>query len=162
MALRILVTGGTFDKTYEPFEEALLFERTHIPEMLAHGRCAPVPAVETLMLVDSAHMTEGQRNVIVQRCGNCLEDRIVITHGTSTMLKTAQRLGQQNYGKTIVLTGAMVPRSVENSDATFNFAFALGSALALPRGTYVAMNGRAFSWNKVYKDERSGTFHSLR
>ena len=156
--LRIFVTGGTFDKVHDPLRECLAFGKTHIPEMLGIGRNTGSITVEELMLVDSLEMTDEQRNKILEKCRDCDENRAVITHGTSTMVETARLLGEKVKGKTIVLTGAMVPHSVKNSDATFNLAYALGAAQSLPEGVYIAMNGRVFSWDNVRKMPETGKF----
>src|SRR5918992_5209970 len=107
--IRILVTGGTFDKEYDEIGGTLFFKETHVHEMLRLGRCRAPVTVETLMLVDSLHMTAADRARIAERCRSAPEDRIVITHGTDTMVETARALAEAVSGKTIVLTGAMVP-----------------------------------------------------
>jgi L-asparaginase len=157
-ALRILVTGGTFDKDYHELEGRLLFRATHVEEMLRLGRCKLAVEVETLMLIDSLEMTDTDRARILAACKRAKEERIVITHGTDTMEVTARALGAANLAKTIVLTGAMVPYTFGSSDGLFNLGSALAFAQALPAGTYVAMNGRSLPWNDVRKNKRTGVF----
>ncbi len=159
--IRVLVTGGTFDKVYHPTLEQLIFEETHVPEILKLGRNRTDVVVEQLMLKDSLYMTDEDRQLILRKCQSCLEDRLLVTHGTGTMVETAQKLGQSLEGKTVVLTGAMVPYSVKGSDAVFNFAFAYSLALYLPAGVYIAMNGRKFYWDNVRKNTRLGEFEEL-
>src|SRR6185437_8373172 len=114
--IRILVTGGTFDKEYNELTGELFFKETHLPDMLRLGRCHLNVEVETLMMIDSLQMTDEGRATILERCLAAAEKRIVITHGTDTMENTAAVLGKNVTGKTIVLTGAMVPYTFGSSD----------------------------------------------
>lgn len=161
MSIRIFVTGGTFDKEYDELRGRLLFQDTHVPEMLRLGRCRVEVSVRTLMMVDSLDMSEEDRATIVDHCRRCDEDRIVITHGTDTMVDTARALAAGALGKTIVLTGAMVPYAFGSSDGLFNLGSALSFAQLLPPGIYVAMNGRCFPWDDVRKNRETGTFETL-
>ena len=148
--LRILVTGGTIDKIYDATEGRLGFERTLVLEMLRQGRVAlPDDRVQTVLLKDSLEMLDADRAAIAAACLASAEERLVITHGTDTMVLTAQYLARSVRGRTIVLTGAMVPFSVSHSDALFNFGFAIAAARLLPHGVYVAMNGCVFPWDRV-------------
>ena len=158
--VRILVTGGTFDKEYNERDASLFFRKTHVPEMLALGRCRVSAAVETLMMVDSLHMTAADRGKVLAACRRCLEKRIVVTHGTDTMAETARLLGRELSGKTVVLTGAMVPYKFGSSDGLFNLGSAISFAQCLPAGVYVAMNGRAFDWDKVRKNRVKSEFEA--
>ena len=156
--IRLFVTGGTFDKEYDEINGKLFFKDSHVSEMLRLGRCTYPVEVRTLMMIDSLEMTEADRNLILQHCRQTSEDRIVITHGTDTMAKTAELLGTHIQNKTVVLTGAMIPYKFGSSDGLFNLGSAIGMAQALPPGVYVAMNGRCFSWNNVQKDRETGFF----
>ncbi len=158
MTIRILVTGGTFDKEYNELEGTLFFKETHLPEMLALGRSRVKTEVSTLMMIDSLEMTDGHRRKILEACRSARENRIVITHGTDTMEVTARVLGQAALGKTIVLTGAMVPYKFGSSDGLFNLGSALALGQILPAGVYLAMNGRCFAWDNVHKDRKKGVF----
>src|SRR5687767_12305975 len=109
MAIRIFVTGGTFDKEYDEITGRLFFKETHVVEMLRLGRSRVDVAVTTLMMIDSLDMQDAQRALIVERCRDAAEDRIVVTHGTDTMVETAAALASGLTDKTIILTGAMVP-----------------------------------------------------
>ena len=159
--IRIFVTGGTFDKTYDEIEGALAFGDTHLNEMLRLGRCEVEVSVRTLMMVDSMAMTADDRAVIVRNCLTCEESRIVVTHGTDTMVETATALAAGVPGKTIVLTGAMVPYAFGSSDGLFNLGSALSFAQVLPPGVYVAMNGRHFAWDRVRKNRETGVFEEI-
>ena len=161
MAIKILVTGGTFDKEYDEIAGKLYFNHTHVPEILQLGRSNLAIDVDSLMMIDSLEMTDENRGLIVKHCGDCKEERIVITHGTDTMEITARELGLANLNKTIVLTGAMVPYKFGSSDGLFNLGSALAFVQSLPKGVYVAMNGRYFYWNNVKKNKASGIFEEL-
>ena len=156
--IRILVTGGTFDKEYDEIAGELFFKQTHVGAMLKLGRCRLPVTIETLMLIDSLQMTDAERELILRRVLDAPEKRIVITHGTDTVARTAAAIGRKLTGKTMVLTGAMVPYQFGSSDGMFNLGTALGFAQTLPPGVYVAMNGRYFLWNAVHKNRRLGVF----
>jgi L-asparaginase len=160
MTIRLFITGGTFDKSYDEIEGRLHFKDTHVQEMLRLGRCRVPVEVRTLMMIDSLEMTEADRQLILQSCRSAAEERIVVTHGTDTMTDTARVLGEAGLPKTIVLTGAMVPYAFGSSDGLFNLGSALSFVQALPRGVYVAMNGRCFAWNDVVKNRELGVFES--
>src|SRR3982751_1124170 len=156
--IRIFVTGGTFDKEYNELTGELFFQETHVPEMLRLGRSHLDLEIEKLMMIDSLQMTGDDRQRILDRCRECAESHIVITHGTDTMEQTAEVLGRSIAGKTIVLTGAMVPYTFGSSDGMFNLGTALAFVQTLREGVYVAMNGKCFTWNNVRKDRKQGTF----
>jgi L-asparaginase len=157
-ALRILVTGGTFDKDYHELEGRLHFRESHVPEMLRLGRCHVPLTVETLMLIDSLEMGDADRARILEACRRAPEQRVVITHGTDTLELTARAIGEAGLPKTVVLTGAMVPYTFGSSDGLFNLGSALAFAQALPSGTWVAMNGRCLPWDHVRKNRSTGVF----
>ena len=161
MSIRVLVTGGTFDKEYDELSGKLDFGSTHVPEMLRLGRCLLDVAVETLLMIDSLEMTETDRGRVVERCVECAETQIIVTHGTDTMVDTAAAIARVVRGKTVVLTGAMVPYAFGSSDGLFNLGSALSFVQVLPPGVYVAMNGRWFDWNAVRKDRARGVFEAV-
>jgi len=156
--IRIFITGGTFDKNYNELSGELFFKDSHLPEMLKLGRCNLDVEVRTLMMIDSLQMTAEDRQIILQQCRSAPESRIVITHGTDTMVETAAVLARGVTGKTIVLTGAMIPYKFGSSDGLFNLGSALAFAQTLPAGVYVAMNGRYFEWDRVRKNRQTGMF----
>jgi L-asparaginase len=156
--IRIFVTGGTFDKTYDEIEGKLTFGDTHLNEMLRLGRSQVDVSVRTLMMVDSLAMSADDRAIIVRNCLTCEESRLVVTHGTDTMVDTAAALAAGVPGKTIVLTGAMVPYAFGSSDGLFNLGSAISFAQVLPPGVYIAMNGRHFAWDRVRKNRETGVF----
>jgi len=158
MAIQLLVTGGTFDKEYNEIDGSLYFKDTHVREMLELGRCRVDVKVRTLMMVDSLELTDSDRDAIAENCRKSAEDRIVITHGTDTMIDTARVLAAGVRGKTIVLTGAMIPYAFGSSDGLFNLGSALSFVQVLPPGVYLAMNGEIFDWDRVRKNRERGCF----
>lgn len=161
MSVRILITGGTFDKEYNEIDGSLYFRKTHMQEMLALGRCRLPCEITRLMLKDSLEMNEQDRELIQRTCRESEEERIVITHGTDTMMETAAVIARQKFDKTIVLTGAMIPYAFGSSDGLFNLGSALSFVQVLPRGVYIAMNGNVFDWDKVRKNRSLGRFEPL-
>jgi len=161
MAIRVFVTGGTFDKEYDEIRGVLDFGESHLPEMLRRGRCALDLELRTLMMVDSLEMSDQDRELIVRGCQRVPEERIVVTHGTDTMVDTARALAEGVTGKTVVLTGAMVPYAFGSSDGLFNLGSALSFVQSLPEGIYIAMNGRYFPWDDVRKNRETGRFERL-
>ncbi|EIJ45386.1 cytoplasmic L-asparaginase I protein [Herbaspirillum sp. GW103] len=161
MSLRIIATGGTFDKHYDEIAGQLGFSESHLPDVIARARITTDVSLETLRLLDSLEMQDGDRQRVLQACQASTQQAIVIIHGTDTMQQTAQVLGPALTDKTVVLTGAMIPYEIANSDAFFNFGFACGVAQVLPPGVYVAMNGRIFAWNKVAKNRSAGVFEPI-
>lgn len=158
MTIKILVTGGTFDKEYNSLTGQLSFEKTHVHEMLRLGRSRLNVKITTVMMIDSLSMTAAHRKKILTNCRNSPEDRILITHGTDTMTETAKLLGQRIKNKTIVLTGAMIPYAFGSSDGLFNLGSALAFLQVLPPGVYISMNGKYFSWDNVKKNKEIGLF----
>lgn len=161
MSIRIIVTGGTFDKKYDEIEGQLTFKESQLPKILRQVRVTVPITFEINQLVDSLYMTAEDRQSILSACQASKEDQIIITHGTDTMVDTAQILGQAELNKSIVLTGAMIPYSVFGSDALFNLGSSVSVVQLLPVGVYVVMNGRVFSWDNVQKDRRQGVFEPL-
>lgn len=161
MALRIIATGGTFDKHYDEIAGKLTFAASHLPQVIQRARITTEIALEELPLLDSLDMQDIDRRRVLASCTHAAEAAIVIIHGTDTMRETAAVLGAAALEKTIVVTGAMIPYSIANSDALFNFGFACGVAQALPHGVYVAMNGKIFAWDKVEKNRVAGVFEPL-
>ena len=156
--IRILVTGGTFDKEYDELTGRLFFRETHVPEMLRLGRNRLQVEVETVMMIDSLDMDDAGRRAIVARSAAAGERAILVTHGTDTMVETAGALAAAGLDKTIVLTGAMVPYAFGSSDGLFNLGSALSFVQVLPPGVYIAMNGQHFRWDRVRKNRSTGVF----
>jgi L-asparaginase len=162
MAIRIFITGGTFDKEYNELNGQLYFKDTHMSDLLEMGRNRIDVEIRTLMMIDSLEMTDEDRELIAHQCNQCEETQIVITHGTDTMSHTAKWLAESVKNKTIVLTGAMIPIKFGSSDGLFNLGSALAFAQTLPPGVYVAMNGRYFNWDNVRKNRQTGVFEETK
>ena len=162
MAIRIFITGGTFDKEYNELNGQLYFKDTHLADLLDMGRSRVPAEIRTLMMVDSLEMTDEDRELILHQCLHCEETQIVITHGTDTMSETAGVIAKKIKDKTIILTGAMIPIKFGSSDGLFNLGSALAFAQTLPAGVYIAMNGRYFNWDNVKKNKQTGIFEELK
>jgi L-asparaginase len=162
MAIRIFITGGTFDKEYNELNGQLYFKDTHLQELLSLGRSQVPVEIRTLMMIDSLEMTDHDRELIAHQCNSCEEGKIVITHGTDTMAETAEMLAKKVKNKTVVLTGAMIPIKFGSSDGLFNLGSALAFAQTLSNGIYVAMNGRYFHSDNVRKNKETGVFEEIK
>lgn len=160
--IKLIITGGTFDKEYNELNGELFFRETHLHEMLKLGRSRVPVKAKTLLMIDSLFMTAAHRRKVLAECLASKEKRIVITHGTDTMPETAGLLGRKIKDKTVVLTGAMVPYKFGSSDGMFNLGSALSFAQTLPPGVYIAMNGRYFNWDNVRKNKAKGEFEEIR
>ncbi len=159
--IHFIATGGTFEKHYNALNGELVFTQTHLPAMLARARVTVPYSCETVCLLDSLEMQEAHRLKVLDACQNSGAKRIVIVHGTDTMPETAAVLGNAGLGKTVVLTGAMVPYEFKGSDAFFNFGAAVSAVQLLPEGVYIVMNGRVFDWNHVRKNRQIGKFEAV-
>jgi L-asparaginase len=160
--IQVFITGGTFDKEYNMLNGSLYFRDTHVHEMFAQGRNSAPLSIRTLMMIDSLDMTDSDRDLIVSNCARSTAQHILLTHGTDTMVKTATAIAAADLSdKTIVLTGAMIPYKFGSSDGFFNLGSALAFAQTLPAGVYIVMHGRAFVWNNVRKNTKTGYFEEL-
>ncbi|BBN59645.1 asparaginase domain-containing protein [Hydrogenovibrio marinus] len=161
--LLLLVTGGTLDKNYNALSGELEFSSTHAPQMLSQAN-ASLHSVQTLMLKDSLDMTQADRKTIAEACIKALQQKIVITHGTDTMTDTAHYLKAcpELADKVIVLTGAMRPFMLGDSDASFNLGTAIMAANLSENGVYITMNGIRFEADDVCKNKSLGIFERLR
>ena len=161
--IQVFVTGGTFDKEYNYITGQLYFKDSHLSKMFERGRCILDIDLKTLMMIDSLEMTKADRDIISHNCQRCESEKILITHGTDTMVETAAFLAREAIkGKTIVLTGAMIPYAFgTSSDGFFNLGSALAFVQILEPGVYVVMNGRYFNWNNVRKNQKTGYFEEI-
>ncbi len=161
-SIKIIITGGTFDKEYNELTGELYFKETHLFEMLKLGRSRLNLNIKRLMMIDSLQMNDEHRNEIIENCTNTEATKIIITHGTDTMVETAALLAKENIDKTIVLTGAMIPYQFGSSDGLFNLGSSLAFVQTLPSGVYISMNGKFFNWDNVRKNKEIGEFEPLR
>ena len=162
--IRIITTGGTFDKQYNPIEGQLTFIDSQLPKILKDSRCTSSIVLECPIAIDSLDMNEQQRKEIVSSMLNSPEEKVIVIHGTDTMTKTAElalKEKKSDDNHTIVFTGAMVPYSLKDSDAVYNLGGAQIAVQLLPKGIYICMNGRIFDAGKVYKDKEAGIFREI-
>lgn len=162
MSIRLFVTGGTFDKEYNELNGELFFKDTHLNEILKLGRSKVQVEVRTLMMIDSMLLTDDDRELIATNCKKATEGKIIITHGTDTMVETAKVIAGIVKDKTIVLTGAMIPYKFGSSDGLFNIGAAIAFVQTLPPGVYIAMNGRYFNWDNCRKNKQIGEFEEIK
>ncbi len=162
MAIRIFVTGGTFDKEYNELNGQLYFKDTHLHEMLKLGRAKVPVEIRTLMMIDSVELTDSDRELIALNCMKADENKIIVTHGTDTMVETAKVIAEKVKDKTIVLTGAMIPYKFGSSDGLFNLGSAIAFVQTLAPGVYISMNGRIFTWDNCRKNREVGEFEEIR
>ena len=160
--IKIFATGGTFDKEYDEISGKLFFKETHLHELLNLGRSQLNVKIETLMMVDSLEMTNSEKNCIVEKCKKEKTNRIIITHGTDTMVDTANLIAKHIHDKTIILTGAMIPIKFGSSDGLFNLGSALSFIQVIKPGVYITMNGRYFKWDNVSKNKKIGVFERIK
>ena len=160
MTIKLLLTGGTIDKHYNELNGDLGFSETHIEEMLKQARCHVGLSIQQVMLKDSLEMQGIDRGQVLKACLASSESQIVITHGTDTMVDTAEVLGHKIKDNTIVLLGAMIPFTLKASDALFNLGCAISAVQCLSAGVYITMNGKVFPWNDVKKNKVVGRFES--
>src|SRR3989344_1195176 len=147
--LRIIETGGTIDEDHADSTGKSIFTETHVPEMLLKADIAAGVVTDLLMMKDSSDVTDEDRQLILERCKSSPETKVIVTHGTNTMVETAEVLGKSISDKVVILVGAFIPYVREGSDALSNLKFAIENVRRLPLGVYVAMNGSVFLWNNV-------------
>lgn len=161
MHITIFTTGGTIDKVYFDAKSDYEVGEPLIGEMLREANVAFDFTVETLFQKDSLDLTEADRAVIVDTVQAAAGEHIVITHGTDTMVQTAQAIEAAGTGKVVVLVGALNPARFRGSDAVFNIGFAMAAVQTLASGVYVAMNGRVFTPDRVRKNRAANQFEAV-
>ncbi|HEY3900102.1 MAG TPA: asparaginase domain-containing protein [Chthoniobacter sp.] len=155
--IHFLTTGGTIDKVYFDATSEYEVGPPHVAEVLREGNATFDHTIEAVLAKDSLDLTDSDRASIRRHVESCPGDRVIITHGTDTMVETARSLSGIP-GKTIVLTGAMQPAGFKTSDAEFNLGVAIGAVQALPPGVYIAMNGQIFDPARVRKNRELKRF----
>lgn len=154
--IKFFTTGGTIDKVYFDALSEFQVGKPQVEEILAQANVATCE-VTSLLRKDSLDLNDEDRAIVRQAVAQDRAGRIVITHGTDTMVQTAKTL-MDIAGKTIVLVGAMSPATLKDSDAPFNVGFALAAAQILPPGVYIAMNGCVFHADEVRKNRAQHRF----
>jgi L-asparaginase len=159
MKITFIQTGGTIDKDYPRTSKGYAFEISGPAVKRILEKLNPAFEYEIISLLqkDSLDITDRDRQQIYHRCVNLDNDKIIISHGTDTMIETAARLAEIE-DRVIVITGAMRPERFANSDAPVSIGVAIGAVSVLPPGTYIAMHGRVYPWNKVKRDPHTGQF----
>lgn len=158
-SIRVLVMGGTIDNLeYHSLDDAPMHQHSVIGDLLAMAHVTCPVKIDVVTFKDSKFITEDDRMLLFQQCNGVPEERIIVTHGTTTMTETAKYLKKRMKKKTIVLTGAMVMPRESTSDAHFNLGYALCAAQHLPHGVYVAMNGTIFDARNVRKNVEEKIF----
>ncbi|MFA6216022.1 MAG: asparaginase domain-containing protein [Patescibacteria group bacterium] len=159
MKIVFIQTGGTIDKDYPKTTQGYAFEISEpaVKRILAKVNPNFEHEVISLLKKDSLDITPDDRDKIFETCKAVTGDKIIITHGTDTMIETAEKLGELK-GKTIVITGAMRPEKFSDSDASFNVGFAMAAVETLSAGVYIVMNGRVYPWNKCQRNMETGQF----
>lgn len=155
MKIKVFTTGGTIDKVYSDQKGTLNFSfgKPAVKEVSeSKVKLNFEYDVEHLFAKDSLEMNDEDRQLVKKACEGVTEDRILITHGTDTMVDTARVLSSIS-NKTIVLTGASQPYKFRESDAEFNLGLAIGALNVAEQGVYIAINGRVYDWDKVEKRE---------
>lgn len=153
----ILTTGGTIDKVYFDAKSRYAVGDSQVGELFEHGHVSLPYEIVSLMRKDSLDFTDQDRLAVRNAVEQAESRMVLVTHGTDTMTETGMAL-KGIAGKTIVLTGALLPARFRDNDAIFNIGFALAAVQTLPEGVYVAMNGRIFDPAKVRKDRERNQF----
>ncbi|MFT5218759.1 MAG: L-asparaginase [Planctomycetota bacterium] len=157
MTIKVLTTGGTFDKIYFDVYSEFSIGEPIIGEMLKEANCSLSVEIESILKKDSIDMNDDDRQTIFKAVESADCDKILITHGTDTMVETARCL-QGISDKTIVLFGAMQPARMRYSDAMYNLGVATMAVQLLPAGVHLAMNGQIFAPDTVHKNRAIGKF----
>ena len=162
MKITFIQTGGTIDKDYPRTTKGYAFEISEPAVQRVISKLNPVFEYEIISLLrkDSLELTDEDRMVICNTCQIQKNDKIIITHGTDTMIETASAL-RNITNKIIIITGAMRPERFSNSDAAVNIGIALGAVQTLPNGIYIAMHGIVYRWDCVSRDTQSGQFVNI-
>ena len=160
MKIVFYTAGGTIDKIYFDAKSKYEVGESKLDEILREGNVTLAYENKIILQKDSLDLNDEDRQIIYDTIKNEPNPYIVLTHGTDTMVQTAQRL-LDIKGKTIVLTGSMTPARFKASDASFNIACAITAVQTLKPGIYIAMNGKIFDPNQVRKNVEAGVFEEV-
>jgi len=159
--ITVLATGGTFDKVYFDALSEFSIGEPQATRILEEGNIREGFVVESVLKKDSLEITNDDRLLLRETVNKNYSSKILITHGTDTMVDTAKVLAETITDKTVVLLGAMQPARMRISDASFNLGFAFAAVQLLPPGIYIAMNGQVFPFDEVVKNRKTGQFEPL-
>ena len=160
MALHVITTGGSIDKTYSPLHSAFVVGEPQAERLLREAGVTVEVVFEPLRRKDSLDLTDDDRLLIAEAVRRSRHRHVLITHGTDTMAETARFLaGIQD--KVIVLTGAMKPAAFRDSDAPFNLGFAVAALETLPPGVAIAFHGRIFDPERISKNGPKDRFEEV-
>lgn len=160
MTIKFITTGGTIDKLYFDASSEYRIGEPIIGSLMDEANSQLTYKVQSVLKKDSLEMGDKDREIIYKAVENSVTPRIIITHGTDTMIETARQL-KTIEGKTIVLFGAMQPARMRCSDAVFNLGFAIACVQTLPEGVYIAMNGQVFDPDKAIKNKELARFEAV-
>ena len=159
MNIKVFTCGGTFEKVYNPISGELNFQDSCIPNILKRSRITAKVDFEELFFKDSLDMDNDDRLAIAHKIKIEPIKNIVVIHGTDTMVQTAQTIKEHaSQDKVVVMTGAMLPFSIKQSDAMFNFGGAFIAAQTSEPGIWISMNGHIFRSDDVEKNKMKGIF----
>jgi L-asparaginase len=151
LKLKIIACGGTIDKVYFDAKSAFQVGEPQVVTVLRESNVTLEYEVESVLKKDSLDMTDADRELVRSVVEASAESRILITHGTDTMIQTAKALSNIS-NKTIVFTGSMEPAKFKVTDAAFNIGCAIAAVQILPAGVYLAMNGKILDPNRAIKN----------
>ena len=160
MKIKIFTTGGTIDKTYFDQKSEYQVGDPQAKGVLEKANVVVDYEVESILKKDSLDLTDSDRELIRKKVESTPFDKVIVTHGTDTMIQTAKEL-EAVSGKTIVMTGSMYPAQFKESDAVFNIGCAIASVQILGPGVYIAMNGRIFQPRSVRKNVELNRFEEI-
>ena len=161
MDIKILTVGGTIDKVYFDKSSKYQIGESVVEEILEESNVTIKYEVESILKKDSLDMTETDRKKIIEAVLKDSHDKIIVTHGTDTMIRTAQLLSRKPHNKVIVFTGSMQPARFKSSDAVFNIGSAITAVQILPTGVFIAINGRIFDPNNSKKNVKLRRFEII-
>ena len=158
--IRFLTTGGTIDKIYFDAKSEFTVGDSLIAQILSEGKVNVDYEIIPLMRKDSLELTDEDRQIIFDAVSSSGGEQFIVTHGTDTMTKTAEKLSSLD-GKTVVLTGALTPARFRTTDAVFNLGMAVAAVQTQEHGVYIAMSGQIFAAGEVRKNVEEQRFERI-
>ncbi|MDD5716636.1 MAG: asparaginase domain-containing protein [Sulfuricurvum sp.] len=156
--MRILNTGGTFNKRYDPVKGELFVPKDNAAvDSILQSLVIPI-FVEGIVYKDSLEMDHDDRSALADAIASCKERIVIVVHGTDTMGVSAEYVSGFGMEKVIVFTGAMIPFSIDPIEATANLAMAIAYAHTVSNGVYIVMQGVMGEYGRVKKNKTAGKF----